>query len=105
MVSVEKRKAKLEERLSYLDARLHAIDDELDSHQSRDWEELAVERESDEVLEQLGISGTQEIQMIKAALSRVADGSYGECTKCGARISDARLDVLPFTPFCKNCAT
>jgi RNA polymerase-binding transcription factor DksA len=105
MTSVQERKAKLEDRLSYLDARLHAIDDELDSHQSRDWEELAVERESDEVLEQLGVSGTQEIQMIKAALARIDDDTYGECTKCGAQISDARLDVLPFTPFCKNCAT
>jgi RNA polymerase-binding transcription factor DksA len=42
--------------------------------------------------------------MIEAALARMASGDYGVCMHCGADISEARLDVLPFTPFCSTCA-
>ena len=52
----------------------------------------------------MGLSGQQEIRMIEAALRRVEAGEYGICAKCGAEIGDARLDVLPFTPFCRTCA-
>ena len=104
MVGLHDRKAVLEARLRELDTRLHVIEDELDSHQSKDWGELAVEREEDEVLEGIGRSGLAEIEQIRAALARIADGSYGFCVTCGNEISAERLDVLPATPFCRNCA-
>ena len=104
MTTINARKAQLETRLADLRARLVEIDAELDSHNSQDWEDLATERESDEVLEGMGLSGQQEIRMIEAALARIADGDYGFCTKCGAEISAERLDVLPYTPFCRTCA-
>lgn len=100
----DRRKDQLESRLAEIKARLQTIEAELDSHQSQDWEELAVEREGDEVLEGMGLSGQQEIRMIEAALERIAEGEYGFCTKCGAEISEERLDVLPYTPFCRACA-
>lgn len=98
------RKAELEERLSQLQGRLGRIEAELDSHDEKDWEEIATEREGDEVLEQLGQGGQAEIRMIEAALARIGAGDYGFCAKCGAAIGEARLDVLPYTPFCKECA-
>lgn len=104
MAGLHHRKAVLEARLRELDIRLHVIEDELDSHQSKDWGELAVEREEDEVLEGIGKSGLAEIEQIRAALARIADGSYGFCVTCGNEISAERLDVLPATPFCRNCA-
>ncbi len=104
MTTVPERKTQLEERLAVLEEKLREIDAELDSHQSRDWEELAVEREGDEVLESEGRAGKAEIAAIQAALARVKDGTYGECVQCGDAIPDARLDVLPYTPFCAACA-
>ncbi len=104
MVEVLERKAELEARLSVLTEKLRGIDAELDSHQSRDWEELAVERETDEVLEGEGRAGQAEIAAIRAALGRIAAGSYGECVRCGDDIADARLEILPYTPFCAQCA-
>jgi RNA polymerase-binding transcription factor DksA len=98
------REGLLKARLAELEARLHSIEDELDSHNSRDWEELAVEREEDEVLEGIGQAGLSEIRVIRAALDRIAEGTYGDCAKCGEPISEARLDVLPATPFCSRCA-
>ncbi len=104
MKSLKERRQALSDRLEYLDAKLHEIDDELDSHNSPDWEELAVERESDEVLEGMGQSGLEEMRAITAALERMDAGEYGYCVQCGDKISEERLDVLPYTPFCRSCA-
>ena len=97
-------KAILEARLEDLLSQLHEIEDELDSHQNRDWSELALEREGDEVLERQGEAGKAEIAAIRSALSRIEDGSYGACVRCGDDIAAARLEVLPHTPLCATCA-
>lgn len=104
MVDTDKFRAVLETRLSELMERLQEIDETLDSHQSKDWEELATEREGDEVLEQMGSSGKIEITKIKAALARMDEGEFGFCVQCGAEISEERLDIVPHTPFCRTCA-
>ncbi|HPE24640.1 TraR/DksA family transcriptional regulator [Albidovulum sp.] len=104
MKSVETRKAELEARRGVLLSRIEEIGQELDAHDSKDWEELAVEREADEVLEDLGLSAQHELRMIEAALKRVDEGEYGYCVKCGSQIAEERLEVLPATPFCKDCA-
>ncbi len=41
---------------------------------------------------------------ILAALKRIEQGTYGACENCGQRIKDARLEVLPYTPYCTACA-
>lgn len=104
MTAIAQRKAQLERRLADLGARLDSIEDELESHADPDWEEMALERETDEVLEGLGLSGQQEMRMIRAALDRIASGDYGFCAKCGAEIAPERLDAVPYTPFCRTCA-
>lgn len=104
MKEVAQYQKALMKRLSELDERLHAIEDELEAPHSKDWEELAVEREGDEVLESLGQAGQEEIRGIRAALQRIRDGEYGYCVKCGDEISDERLAVLPAAPMCKSCA-
>lgn len=97
-------KIKLLTRLRELGVRLEHLDDALSAAHSKDWEELAVEREGDEVMESLGAAGQAEIARITAALGRISDGVYGDCVACGAPILEARLELLPDTPFCKTCA-
>ncbi len=103
-VALAERKSQLTTRLAALEGRLDKIEAELEGHNAQDWEDLATERESDEVLEGMGVSGQHEIRQIEAALARIAAGDYGSCTKCGATISEDRLDLLPQTPFCRDCA-
>ncbi len=74
MIDLAQRQAQLLARKAELAQRLAEIDAELDDHQSKDWEELATEREADEVLETMGASGQAEIAMIDAALARIAEG-------------------------------
>ena len=105
MTPISLRKTQLEQRLADLDTRLGGIEAELVGHTTKDWEDLATEREADEVLEKMGTGSQTEIRAIKAALQRIEAGTYGACLRCGEPIEQARLDLLPFTPFCKEHAT
>ena len=104
MLDIERRRTQLKNRLEELETRLHEIEDQLDDAPNPDWGENAAEHEGDEVLESLGASGLNEYRGIKAALDRIEAGTYGVCVKCGEEISSERLDLLPHTPFCKECA-
>ncbi len=98
------RKAILKARQASLLHRIGGIHAELVSHQEKDWRELATEREGDEVLQSLGVGAQSELRTIKSALARLESGDYGRCQVCGVAIGAARLDILPDTPFCKDCA-
>ncbi|RME17008.1 MAG: TraR/DksA family transcriptional regulator [Alphaproteobacteria bacterium] len=104
MVDVAKYRTILEARRDELEARLREIEETLEGHQTRDWEELATEREGDEVLESMGEAARSELAKITAALTRVEEGEFGYCVRCGAEIAPERLDLIPFTPFCRTCA-
>lgn len=43
------------------------------------------------------------IEQITAALNRIAQGTYGRCTRCGRQIASARLEVLPYAAACIEC--
>ena len=45
-----------------------------------------------------------EIEALQAAIERVEQGTYGRCDQCGASIDPERLEVLPTTTLCANCA-
>jgi RNA polymerase-binding transcription factor DksA len=104
MLDREKYRAALMARLGELDKRLHTIEGELDSAKSKDWDDAAIEREGDEVLEHLGQHGQDEVARIRMALERIRQGTYGICTGCDEQIAADRLDVLPETPLCRACA-
>ncbi|MEO8241968.1 MAG: TraR/DksA C4-type zinc finger protein [bacterium] len=104
MTTLSERKVQLQDRLGVLTHRIEEIEAELQSHQTRDWEDQATEREGDEVMQEITQGSATEIRAINAALERIEAGTYGICVICGVGIEDARLDLLPFTPFCKDHA-
>lgn len=105
MSDLEHRRQQLTQRLNELTGRLHRIDSHLHQTPNPDSEDRAQEAEMDEVLEGLGAAGLAEVDAIHAALARIEGGSFGICLKCGESISAERLDVLPHTTLCRNCAT
>ena len=44
------------------------------------------------------------LQMIEAALKRIAAGDYGYCVECDEEIPAKRLEVDPAAPRCVKCA-
>lgn len=105
MQDVEPFKQKLETLKAEITHRISAIDKDI-RHEgmSADWAEQASERENDEVLESLGHSSAQDLVMINHALKRINDGEYFYCSICGEAIPPARLELLPFSTSCVNCA-
>jgi RNA polymerase-binding transcription factor DksA len=70
-----------------------------------DWEEQAITRQNDEVLDGLDAEGRREIDAIRAALHRLDSGTYGTCLTCGKLIAPARLEALPYAVQCITCAS
>lgn len=46
----------------------------------------------------------QTLDAIESALERIEDGVYGACTECGKAIKKSRLNAIPYTAMCINCA-
>jgi DnaK suppressor protein len=44
----------------------------------------------------------QTLQQVRDALRRIDDGTYGVCIECGRRIEPARLEAVPWTPYCRE---
>jgi len=40
------------------------------------------------------------LAQVRAALDRIADGTFGRCVVDGAEIEPQRLEAVPWTPFC-----
>jgi DnaK suppressor protein len=41
--------------------------------------------------------------LIAGALERVANGTYGHCVRCSAKITPERLRALPWVRMCGDC--
>ena len=49
------------------------------------------------------ISCHENLKKIRSALDRLNQASYGICEECGAKISEKRLQVVPFAAYCLEC--
>lgn len=103
-MNVEKYRTILTERRQELETRLLKIEADFEAPRDLDDDDRAMERNNDEVLEEMGEAGQKELGAIEAALDRVAAGTFGICVSCGQPIAEDRLDLLPHTPFCQTCA-
>ncbi len=94
----------IKDRLEELGARLHHIDNDLGQTKDKDLGEQAIDLEDDEVLEGLGVAAQKEVGLLKRALGRIKDGTYGTCQSCEGAISQDRLRAVLHAPLCKTCA-
>lgn len=98
-------KQQLLARKAELTRRINAIDRDIKHEDmTSNWTEQATERENDEVLESLGVAAEEELVKINHALQRIESGEYFTCKFCGKDIPPERLELLPFTTTCVNCA-
>jgi len=45
------------------------------------------------------------LSAIEAALEKIEDAIYGMCEECESPIKKSRLNAIPYTPFCFDCAS
>jgi DnaK suppressor protein len=43
---------------------------------------------------------SQTLEQVQDALRRIKDSVYGKCVVCGRQIEPARLEAIPWTPYC-----
>lgn len=94
-------------------AMLEAKQNEL-SAGLRNREDIAIEKTPD-ALDEVQLAGERELAIrnldrgsvllhnVRAALARVADGSYGVCLHCEEEIRPKRLEAVPWTKYCIRC--
>ena len=77
----------------------------LDTTPSRAAEDLdaIAEAEANEATVRLRADLRAKVARIERALERIAEGSYGRCTECGAEIAARRLQVMPEATLCMPC--
>jgi DnaK suppressor protein len=43
---------------------------------------------------------SQTLEQVRDALDRIRTGTFGKCVDCGRPIEPARLEAIPWTPYC-----
>ena len=100
-------KDRLATRLAELEVRAERAErhaNHRDEAVSADFAEQATERENDDVLHTISHEAKAEMIQLRHALDQIESGSYGVCEQCGADIASARLEALPGTTLCIQCA-
>lgn len=70
---------------------------------TQDTADQAVFSYQKELLFTRGTHDHGQLSLVKRALERLKDGSFGECVHCGMEIGAKRLEALPSTPYCIQC--
>ncbi len=105
MVDISKIRDRLKSHLETLDQRIGDIGGDLRTAPSANLEEQATETQGDQVLKGVEGSAVIEAQQVHAAIGRIDDGTYGECSTCGEPIGEKRLQALPYAIQCIECVT
>ncbi len=54
-------------------------------------------------LQALNASDVRRLKLIESALSRIKNGRYGVCMRCGKKIPTKRLEAIPYALMCIDC--
>ena len=65
--------------------------------------DAAIDTANDEINSQLAELEGRELEQIEHALDRIESGVYGRCELCGQKITEARINALPYTSTCIDC--
>ena len=71
----------------------------------RDLADVASDEIDRKMIEAMGTQELKRLGMTDAALTRIKQGKYGLCIKCGKRIPHERLEAIPYALMCIECKT
>lgn len=99
-------KKKLEERQQALRKAVSRTEEDgriADQDSAQDIADRAANSYTKEFLFSQSNNERQLLQLVENSLSRIREGSFGECESCGHEINAKRLEAVPWTRYCIEC--
>lgn len=69
----------------------------------KDFADIASDDMDRKMLETIGSKDMKRLRLIDSALTRIEQGKYGMCMKCGKKIPKERLHAIPYALMCIEC--
>lgn len=95
-----KLKEEYETRIDKIEDHIQNLQDDLNEH----WEDQAISYRQNDMRANLMGEARQSLIYVENALSRIENGTYGECEVCGEQIEVQRLQALPYATLCMQHA-
>jgi len=95
----------LKDKQAELIRRIEAIEKDFKKGRSQDFSEQTTESENDQVLDEIHHEAKYELRQVNEALHRLENDQYGFCANCDEPIKIERLQALPYTNTCIDCAS
>ena len=93
-------KEEYETRFNKIEDHIQNPQDDLNEH----WEDQAISYRQNDMRTNLMGEVHQSLIYVENALSRIENGTYGECEVCGEKIEAQRLKALPYATLCMDHA-
>ena len=77
----------------------------VDAMDPKDLADVASDDIDRKMIEAIGSQDLRRFRMIDSALTRIQQGKYGLCMKCGKEIPHERLEAIPYALMCIECKT
>jgi len=69
----------------------------------KDVADVAADDTDRKMLETIGAKDMKRMRLIDSALTRIEQGKYGSCMRCGKKIPKERLEAIPYALMCIEC--
>jgi DnaK suppressor protein len=99
----KKRLETRQEELRRMVSRIEQDGRTVDEDSAQDIADRAASSYTKEFLFHQSNNDRQLLQMVESALSRMREGTFGECISCGKEINAKRLEAVPWTRHCIEC--
>jgi len=75
----------------------------MEGEEPKDLADIASDDIDRKMIEVIGTQELKRLKLIDSALTRIKQGKYGHCIKCGKRIPQDRLVAIPYALMCIEC--
>jgi DnaK suppressor protein len=103
---LEERKVEIERDVSYMADEMKSIGVEQDDENGSVGNHFAEDGASVTEAERI-VTVTEDLQdilaQVNSALTRMNEGKYGVCQRCGRPIAEQRLEAFPYVAYCIEC--
>ncbi len=104
---IEKMKASLlaekKQILESLASKSTEMKQIVEAMEAKDEVDIASDAIDGNMIEAIGTKDLNKIKLIDKALTKIEQGKYGICVKCGKKISPQRLEAIPYALMCIDC--